>query len=219
MYYGYRIRWAIQQWGRRRRRLGVHWRRSSPTWWKDLVFLLGDLSLLFDVYDIACTACSPRIRPLSAREIEEAKVIFGDSLPYALIRVDQRARIATRRYGIAYVSFLTINAWGPLPPALLLHELIHCWQYVHRGAAYIPRALWAQRTAFGYDYRGVAHLRTLSSLFELNYEQQGDVVADRYRLQRGRQPRWGAATEIDLPVYDRLLEALKKPGPARSDYP
>ena len=210
MYYLHRIGWAFAQWPNRLRRLAAHFRQHSPTWTKDLFFLLGDVLLVFDVYELSATLFSPRIRRLTPLEISTAREVFGDSLPYSLIRIDQRARIATRRYGIAYVSFLTVNTWGAMPPALLQHELIHCWQYAHRGSAYIPRALWAQRTAFGYNYRGVQHLRTLASFFELNYEQQGDVVSDRYRLVRGEAPRWGQATRQDVGEYDRLLGELRR---------
>ena len=212
-YYLLRSAWALRQWPLRLRRLVAHRHSTSPTRGKDALLLLGDLLFLFDAYELAATLVSPRIRRMTPAEIATARCVFGDSLPYPLIRIDQRARIATRRYHIAYVSFLTVNAWGTLPPALLQHELIHCWQYVHRGSAYIARALWAQRTAFGYDYRGVAHLRTLNSLFELNYEQQGDVVSDHYRLTQGLSPRWGNAGGADLPVYERLLRELRSDTP------
>ena len=208
-YYPQRIAWAVRQWTRRWQRWRTHLSANSPTYWSDFLWLTLDLFFVPDVYELFAVALAPNIRSLTSEEITLARCVYGDSLPYALVRLDERAVLGTRRYAIAYVSFLTVNSYGTIGPTLLMHELIHCWQYTHRGAAYIPRALWAQRTAFGYDYRGVAHLRTLGHFFELNYEQQGDVVSDFYRLSAGESPRWGRATGGDLPVYADLLADLQ----------
>ena len=173
-----------------------------------------DLLFVFDAYEWWSTLLAPGIRRLTAAEEALAREIFGDSLPYHLLRVDERAHIACRRYRIAYVSFLTVNAWGALSGPILQHELVHCWQYVHRGAAYIPRALWAQRTAFGYDYRGLAYLRHLAGDWEqLNYEQQGDLVADYCRIRAGQPAAWSQAVRADLPVYAVFLNHLRQPLP------
>lgn len=62
----------------------------------------------------------------------------------------------------------------PLPWALLVHELVHCWQYEHGGVHYIPRALAAQLWGEGYDFvRACAAGRTWA---QLNPEQQASLI-------------------------------------------
>ncbi|MEN9798454.1 MAG: hypothetical protein RL653_2150 [Pseudomonadota bacterium] len=68
---------------------------------------------------------------------------------------------------------------GALPGGLLVHELVHCWQYEHGGTSYIPRALAAQAWGEGYDFvRACAAGRPWSAL---NPEQQASLVEAGYR--------------------------------------
>ncbi len=151
-------------------------------------------------------------RPLSAREIAIAKTVFGDSLNYQKIKLDERARIGCRKYRFAYVSFYLINSWGPLSDVTLIHELMHVWQYERFGPAYIPRALHAQRTPEGYNYGGVPALQSAlqreENLLSFNYEQQAEIVADYFCLKNGKIPRWCTPDLAALPVFERLLSNL-----------
>ncbi|MEL6945484.1 MAG: hypothetical protein AAFO82_22755, partial [Bacteroidota bacterium] len=85
--------------------------------------------------------------------------------------------------------------------------------YQHLGAAYIPRALWAQRTQEGYNYGGVTALQmaiqTNKKFWEFNYEQQGDIVADYFRISHGYSPCWGRGTIDDLWVYEYFMEQVR----------
>jgi hypothetical protein len=149
-------------------------------------------------------------RPLTDDEIALARPIFGDTIDYGRVRLDERAVIVCRSRRCAYVSFNIINTWDALPPATLIHELVHVWQYQQLGAAYIPRALWAQRTAEGYNYGGPAALRAAvdegRSLLDFNYEQQGDIVADYFRLLRGETPLWSPPDPALQPVFRAVLQ-------------
>ena len=190
-------------------------RPSPPTPVWDLAFALLDLLGICDLYEVLSNSFAPNTRPLSTRERALLQAYFGDSLPYDLIRIDERARIGCKQRGFYYVSFHTINSWGPMPDWILVHEAMHVWQYTQHGAAYIPRALWVQGLPQGYNYGGLAELERHNCLADFNYEQQADIVMDAYRLSRHLAARWapGAGAEAlhhYLP-YLRELSTAKAP--------
>ena len=176
----------------------------------DVLFGLADLVGAFDLYELLTSGLFPNTRPLSVEEYNLLFPIFGDSVPYHLIRIDERALIGPSWAGFFYVSFHTINSWGPMRPPTLVHEVVHVWQYTHRGAAYIPRALHAQTTEEGYNYGGLEPLQEKSGLEDFNYEQQADIIEDAFRLANGYQAQWvrGRGAEV-LPVYHPYLEEIR----------
>ena len=195
----------------RRRRLRALLRKSfSGAGLADILFALLDLIGLFDLYEAATNALSPGIRPLMEDEILLLRPIFGGSVPYDLIRVDERAYVGPSWARFCYVSFHTINSWGQMSVPTLVHEVVHVWQYTHRGAAYIPRALYAQATAMGYNYGGLPALRDAAELEDFNYEQQADIIEDAFRLANGWQAQWvrGRGAEV-LPDYFKYLEEVR----------
>jgi hypothetical protein len=152
-------------------------------------------------------------RPLNVHECWLARFVYGDSIDLAVVRIDERAKWGPKQYHLCYVSFNIINSWGKMSDELLIHELIHVWQYQHFGAKYIPRALWAQRTSAGYNYGGLEALKTAKAagkhFWEFNYEQQGDIIADYFRLTQGKNAYWGTATPDDLAVYEHFAEEMR----------
>ncbi|MEM9886383.1 MAG: hypothetical protein AAF849_10855 [Bacteroidota bacterium] len=152
-------------------------------------------------------------RPLNQNERFLAKYIYGESIDLDKVRIDEHAKFGPKQYHLCYVSFNIINSWGRMRDDILIHELVHVWQYQHFGAAYIPRALWAQRTPEAYDYGGVEALliakQNGQKFWEFNYEQQGDIVSDYFRISQGWTARWGNATEKDLAVYEYFLEQMR----------
>lgn len=193
MYLALRIRYALSATPKRVSRLLAHlgciclWRLN---WWTDLGFYLLDLIFFFDSYEILSNLISFKTRRLTAAEVAILRSVFKDALPYELIRIDEQARIGPPQYRICYVSFHTINSWGPMSLVTLVHEAVHVWQYRQVGAVYIPRALRAQRTTMGYNYGGLEKLKAYPNLSFYNYEQQADIIADAYALREGFQPRW-----------------------------
>ncbi|WP_116125266.1 hypothetical protein [Lewinella sp. IMCC34183] len=172
---------------------------------------LLDLLGISDLYEFVSNALTPRLRLLTPREVNLLRTVYGESVPYARIRVDERARVGTRRYGICYVSFHTVNAWGAMSDPLLVHEVMHVWQYVHLGALYIPRALAAQRTAAGYDYGGPEGLRGGRDLYDFNLEQAAALVEDAFRAANGYPLRYGAGDRsLHLADYDRYLRQVRQ---------
>ena len=176
----------------------------------DRIFQLAELLFVFDAYEAISNGLTPGLRGISPEEYRLLYPIFGDSIPYHRIRIDERAHVGPRRYRFFYVGFHTINCWGPIPPAILVHEVVHVWQYVHRGALYIPRALAAQRSREGYHYGGLAGLLAASSLDDFNYEQMAAVVEDYFRITQGLSPRYvGNRSWIDPECYVRFVKELK----------
>lgn len=159
-------------------------------------------------------------RPLTAYERYLARFVFGEAIDLDKVRIDERARVGPKQYHLCYVSFNIINSWGKMRDDILIHELVHVWQYQHLGAEYIPRALWAQRTLEGYDYGGINALHEAMKLgkkfWEFNYEQQGDIVADYFRISHGQSPCWGRGNIEDLWVYEHFLEQVRNFEPLRS---
>lgn len=197
--------------GRRLRRLRfLAGRPLSRRGLLDLLFAALDLPGLFDLYEAFTSGLFPRTRPLHPGEYNLLYPIFGDSVPYHLIRIDERALVGPSWGNFCYVNFHTINSWGPMSPPTLVHEVVHVWQYTHRGAAYIPRALYAQRTPEGYNYGGLGPLERATQLEDFNYEQQADIIEDAFRLANGYEAQWvrGRGAEV-LPVYFPYLEEIR----------
>ncbi len=179
----------------------------------ELTFLILDRMRLTSLYDWLAFHLKYSARYLSEREIGLARSIYGNSIDYSKVKIDERAYLGPKQYHLCYVSFNTINAWGRMSDELFIHELIHVWQYQHFGAVYIPRALWAQRTQEGYNYGGLSGLKKAQQankmIWDFNYEQQGDIVSDYYRLLIGKTPCWGGATFDDIDLYVHFVEQLK----------
>lgn len=170
---------------------------------------LLDIIGFFDLYEALTNTLTPGIRSLSARELHFLRPIFGDSVPWGLIRIDERAWVGPRWGNLCYVSFHTINSWGPMADHVLVHELVHVWQYTSKGAAYIPRALAAQRSVMGYDYGGLEPLQRSSGLEDFNYEQQADIIEDAFRLANHYRAQWHGLGPEALPYYYPYLREVR----------
>lgn len=179
-----------------------------------MVYLILDVFAIPEIYETFQDWVKFNSRPMTENEIEVAKAIFGDSINYSRVRIDEKAQIGCRHWHFLYVSFYTINAWGTFHKSLLIHELVHVWQFEKFGGVYIPRAIKAIKSKEGYNYGGISELknavREKKSLLDFNYEQMADIVTDYFRLKMGAKPQWGEATERDLPIYEDLCEFLIK---------
>lgn len=184
-------------------------------WWQDFGFHTLDVLAVPEVYETVADFTKFNTRPLSPLERNLAQSVFGDALKLDAIRLDDRAKIGCKNNHIVYVSFFTINAWGRIQPATFIHELVHVWQYQKMGAAYISRALRAQKTKEGYNYGGVKTLKTAmengAKITDFNLEQQADIVADYYAIREGLKPVWGKGTAADLHVYLYFMGQIRQP--------
>lgn len=128
--------------------------------------------------------------PLTGDEIAAASSVLGpDALRYQDVRVAQGGilrPIFKWNGDRAFAAFHTIN----LPAegehrranlAILMHELVHVYQYQRAGSSYFAEALLAQHGE-GYGYGGTEGLRHAHScgkrLCDFNREQQAQIVQD-----------------------------------------
>lgn len=206
--------------------LNCFWRNNMQTlfrsqtingiayWWLEFFLLLLDCIGISELAETIADFFKFNSRPLYAWEKKLAYSIFGDTIQYDRVRIDEFALIGPRQQSFCYVSFFMINSWGSMHNSVLLHELVHVWQYQHMGIVYIPRALHAQGTQQGYNYGGVENLKACwragKGLKDFNLEQQADIIMDYYRIKNGYAPQWGRATMADLSCYENYVNQLKQ---------
>ncbi|HVT27906.1 MAG TPA: DUF4157 domain-containing protein [Lacipirellulaceae bacterium] len=186
--------------------------------WIDFVGWLGTFGLelaeiagVGEIYETAAEILKLNTRALSESERKTAQQIFGNTIPFHLVRVDERAVIGPAFSDRAYTSFHTINEWGGLNTETLIHELTHVWQYENAGAIYMPQALHAQATG-GYDYGDVSNLSAAKKsglgFDSFNREQQAQIVEDFYLIAAGRSAMMSSGTRSDLPLYAHFVKTV-----------
>ena len=176
---------------------------SGAAWVGRLLAKLLDVVGIGELMDLIWQVIKFNTRTLSSTEISEAKKVFGNSISYWQVRIDEYSLIAwlgslfSGGGGMGVTTFHTINfnqkiktAPGNSDMAWLIHELTHVSQYEHVGSQYLGEALHAQATK-GYGYGGEAGLladRAAGKHFrDYNREQQGDIARDFYlALTSGR---------------------------------
>lgn len=134
-----------------------------------------------------------RVTPLSGAEIAAASSVLGPAaVRYHDVRVAEEGllRWIFRRNGDrAFATFHTINlprtgghARENLP--IVLHELVHVYQYERAGSRYIAESLLAQQHE-GYEYGGAEGLTRAHAVGKqmrnFNREQQAQIVEDYFR--------------------------------------
>lgn len=181
-------------------------------WWIELLLLLLDMVGISEILETANDFVKLNSRPLRRSEEKLARSIFGNSINYSRVRIDEYALIGPRQYRFCYVSFYVINSWGKMSRPILVHELVHVWQYQHLGISYISKALQAQYTEERYNYGGVEGLNKARNenkkWQDFNFEQQADIIADYYRISHGLSPNWGNAKVEELPIYEYFVQHM-----------
>jgi len=180
-------------------------------WIPGLILTCLDLFGIPEIYQFLISL-KPSVRKLNESEIKLGRSVFEDSLSWSGIYVDEHAILGPKQYRFAYVSFFTINSYGPIPSHVFIHELMHIWQYQKYGSLYIVNALFAQHSQAKYNYGGLDELvkrkRKQQKLNSFNFEQQADIVEDYFLIRRGRRPQWGSAEQKDLLYYEYFLNQL-----------
>ncbi|WP_048169596.1 hypothetical protein [Methanosarcina sp. 2.H.A.1B.4] len=147
-----------------------------------------DLCVFPEILDLLWQTIKPNTRKLTPVEEQEARTVFGDSINYRQVRIDENSLIAwlgakvNNCSGMGVTTFHTINfnekiktAAGNSDMKWLIHELAHIAQMEHVGSKYLVEAVYAQATE-GYGYIPGAKLH----LYEYNREQQASIAADYY---------------------------------------
>lgn len=181
-------------------------------WWMELLLLLLDVLGVGEFYEIINDFLKWNSRPLTAEEEKLLRSIYGRTINYSRVRIDGLAVLGPRQYRFCYVSFYIINAWGKMQDSLLVHEMMHVWQYQHLGISYIPKALSAQYSLMKYDYGGKSALMEAKEegkgLLDFNFEQQAEIITDYFLLKTGKYPHWGNATDNDLALYEHFASQV-----------
>jgi hypothetical protein len=206
---------------------GITFQVSRKEYWKDeasassrasvILLWLAEFTVLFlecfgigECYETLMDFGKLNTRKLYSWEIEMAKSIYGDSIDYQQVRIDEKAWLGPKQFHFCYVSFSLINSWNTMQKHVLIHELMHIWQYQQMGAIYMLRALIAQHTKMGYNYGGLPAIEQKmaqgETLLDFNLEQQADVIADYYLLKNGYYPQWALADQSHLNIFQNFVE-------------
>lgn len=128
----------------------------------------------------------PDKRPLSESELVAARKVFASGLRYEPVRIEKMGGFTELLNGSrAYTLGNTINLPGKAHAyphqylSVIIHELVHVWQYQDSGWGYVPNALWAQTFGDGYDFAKA--LRQGKPWAKMNPEQQAQMIQDAFR--------------------------------------
>jgi len=147
-----------------------------------------DICSIPEFMDFLWQIIKPNTRRLTRVEEQEARKVFGDSINYKKVHIDENSLLAllgAKRHkcsGMGITSFRTINfnkkikaAPGNSHMKLLIHELAHVSQMEHVGSRYMIGASYARATeGYGYTLGAKPHFR------DYNREQQASIAADYY---------------------------------------
>ncbi|MBP7184364.1 MAG: hypothetical protein KBA06_02570 [Saprospiraceae bacterium] len=179
-------------------------------WIVECLIMITELVGVAELYQIFSEVLKKEIRPLTTAERELCQIIFATSLQLDRVRLDQKARIGSKKYGLAYVSFWQINSWGSMHDAWFIHEMTHIWQYQQMGAIYIPKALFAQWfIKNAYAFGGIDELKTRAfhtGIYSFNLEQQAEIAASICWFMQNYPEDYDNDTAYVLNEYKRMLK-------------
>lgn len=185
--------------------------KNLGLWFLELPFYLADVLLIPMVYQLIIIGFNyKKIRTLSSREISAARMIFSDAIDLDIVRINEKARIG-EKVALAYVAFNSVFAFRRLSVDVLMHELVHVWQFQKFGSVYIVKALWAQNSKEGYKYGDAQGLYKAmmggKRFIDFNFEQQGDIVQDYY-LKFIRMVKFDDVTLLEQSTYEYFIKQL-----------
>ena len=186
-----------------------HKPQNSSEWFSDLLCYVQDIAMVPEIYETLMDIIKWKTRSLTEAERSMIRELFGDHIQLSLIRIDNRAKVGLKKNIIAYVSFNTINSRKKISNAILMHEMVHVWQYQRFGSVYISKALHAQKKPDVYDYGGSDHLFRMmlsgKKLTDFNFEQQAEIIEDYYGFKTE-----GQADAMHLQAYEYFAAQLKE---------
>jgi hypothetical protein len=128
----------------------------------------------------------PGTRPLQESEVLLLRKVFGAGLHYPLVRLTRMSTLvaavnSSRAFTLSNTIHLPAKAYNSMAqyPSLLVHEMVHVWQYQHTGWTYATDALWAQTGGDGYDFAKA--LRQGKPWKKMNPEQQAQMIQEAFR--------------------------------------
>jgi hypothetical protein len=193
--------WALGQWPNRWLRLFQHlffqkrrglqragtpkslawlFHLRSVVWLLALLCYFADLLFLPELLETITFLFRRRNRFLNNEEMAWSNEIFGPGLDRSSVVIAEGAWIS-KLFNTTFVAFQTIMTHRDMHPSLLIHELVHIWQYRCFGSVYALYAWLAQSTNEGYNYGGAAALANATDMLDFNFEQQADIAQDYVR--------------------------------------
>lgn len=167
------------------------------SWFAKNLVNAAELSGVFEELEELADLVKFNTRGLTSREKALAESVFGHSINLDLVRIDEYSLSNLVNGQRPFVTFNTINTWGKIDDATLIHELTHVWQYAEYGAMYIPEAISAQNSDEGYDFGGEAALEAAKAagkgLSSFNFEQQAEIVKEYFQLKNESKDEVGSA--------------------------
>ncbi len=201
------------------RAVGAGGRTGLRTWWlaKPRARVPAVVVVLSRALDVAgvpealewLLRAATRTSPLSREEIDAARRVLGpDALRYDHVRIAEGGllkAIFSANGNRPFAVFHTINlsssgAYLRADRSLIVHELIHVYQYERLGSLYVFEALQAQRSeGYGYDgEEGLERVRNAGRSYRhFNREQQAQIAQDYFRRLEHGEPHEPYLAYID----------------------
>lgn len=178
-------------------------------WISDFIFYILDCLGLGEIFTVVFMILYPKSRGLTASEIKMLTPLFDNSIRYSDVLIIPDSNEWTKKFAHAFVLFNTIHYHEELKDHILVHEMVHVYQYQHFGSMYIGRALNAQHFGEGYEYgssTGLYKAMISGKKFkDFNFEQQGQIMEDYY-LNFSDTEVW--PMNLDVAVYRYYLDDM-----------
>lgn len=175
----------------------------------DFLWYVHDILWVPEIYQFVTRLIKWKTRPMNEKEKNIARSFYKDSIDIDVIQIDPTAKFLKKKHVVAYVGFNTINFTTKIKDRVLIHELMHVWQFQHFGSVYISRAISAQRSYPVYDYGGVTNLYkgmlNGKKITDFNFEQQAEIMEDYYVLLSSPQPYNGFYEMVYRYYYEQLF--------------
>ncbi len=161
-------------------------------------------------------------RPLTKGEAALAKTVFGDSIDYATVTINDGKFAGFHPEGTAmapngnlYMYGCYVDDYSQLETygqSLFIHEMTHVWQYQNKILAPIAEAV-KLNLKHKFNYRA-AYDYTLEAgrdLTDYNMEQQASIVQDHFALKNeAGSEYWSNCQNVEtgaarMALYDQVL--------------
>ncbi len=148
-------------------------------------------------------------RKLNNNELQILKSIYFDTINYNKIKLTNQhlfSKLLKKYSGIvfdntivftkkSYKDDFSIND-GSM--ALLVHEMCHVWQYQNLNYRWYKAGMEHLKFAKSTYYYNIADHKKLT---DFRFEQQGEIMADYFRLKKGNSPKVAVYEEV---VYSSI---------------
>jgi hypothetical protein len=154
-------------------------------WPVDFLFYLQDLLFCPEIYTTALVITKSELRPVNDLEEYLIQEIYKDTIDSRFILINDHTTSFIKKYAYAFVTYNTIHFDKEISEPIVVHELMHIYQYQKFGSVYLYRCAKAQLSKYNYDYGGVERLsiglEKGKTIFHYNFEQQAMIVEDYFR--------------------------------------